>query len=231
MEKHRFNHIVFLVYSMLLSCLPSIAQVKLPSLFADQMILQQKTDVAIWGWAKAGSNITVLSSWDNKKYTTRTENSGKWKLKIATPAAGGPYNIIISDGTPVKLNNVMIGEVWICAGQSNMEMPMKGFRGQPVIGSNDAILKSKNKNIRLFTVSRSGKTEPQEDCKGGWNEASPEVVANFSATGYYFGKLLNEILDVPVGLICVSYGGSCIQAWISKATSQAFEKTGIPEIQ
>jgi len=229
MEKHRFNHIVFLVYSMLLSCLPSIAQVKLPSLFADQMILQQKTDVAIWGWAKAGSNITVLSSWDNKKYTTRTENSGKWKLKIATPAAGGPYNIIISDGTPVKLNNVMIGEVWICAGQSNMEMPMKGFRGQPVIGSNDAILKSKNKNIRLFTVSRSGKTEPQEDCKGGWNEASPEVVANFSATGYYFGKLLNEILDVPVGLICVSYGGSCIQAWISKATSQAFEKTGIPE--
>jgi sialate O-acetylesterase len=205
------------------------AQVKLPALFSNDMILQQKSEVAIWGWAKAGASVSVIPSWNNQKYKTLTDASGKWEIKIATPSAGGPFEIKISDGKIVSLSNILIGEVWICAGQSNMEMPMKGFKGQPVNGSNDAILKSKNKSIRLFTVPRAGKTEPQYDSKGQWKEASPETVANFSATGYYFGKLLNEVLDVPVGLICVSYGGSCIQAWMSKNTAQPFESTGIPQ--
>jgi sialate O-acetylesterase len=206
-----------------------LAQVKLPALFSNNMILQQKTDVAIWGWAKAGAIVSVTPSWNNQKYKTLTDASGKWKLKIATPSAGGPYEIKISEGKSLTLSNVLIGEVWICTGQSNMEMPMKGFKGQPVSGSNDAILKSKNRNIRLFTVPRVSKTVPQDDSKGEWKEASPETVANFSATGYYFGKLLNEVLDIPIGLICVSYGGSCIQAWMSQDTAQPFESTRIPE--
>jgi len=122
----------------------------------------------------------------------------------------------------------MIGEVWLCTGQSNMEMPMKGFKGQPIVGSNDIILKSKNKSIRLFTVARSSRSKPQDDCAGKWQEASPETVSEFSATGYFFGKLVYELLDVPVGLINVSYGGSCIQAWMSAKSSQSFENINIP---
>jgi sialate O-acetylesterase len=205
------------------------AEVKLPSIFTDNMVLQQQSDVAIWGWATPGNKITIVPSWDGKKYNTITDPSGKWKAKIATPSYGGPFELTISDGKPVKLKNVLIGEVWLCAGQSNMEMPMKGFKGQPVIGSNDVILKSKNKNIRIISVARLSKTEPQDNFKGLWQEAAPSTVADFSATGWYFGHLLNEILGVPVGLINVSYGGSCIQAWMSKNTSTTFEDTKIPE--
>ena len=219
---------ILAIANLLLITVTLQAQVKLPSFFTDNMILQQKDNVAIWGWAEAQSTISVVPSWDNKKYTTIADVSGKWKLKIVTPAAGGPYSITVSSGKVLKINNVVIGEVWLCAGQSNMEMPMKGFRGTPVLGSNDDILKSKNRNIRLFTVPRSAKAEPQDTCGGQWKEASPESVANFSATGYYFGRLLNKILDVSVGLICVSYGGSCIEAWMSKNTSQSFEDIKIP---
>jgi sialate O-acetylesterase len=194
------------------------------------MVLQQQTNAAIWGWCKAETKITVITSWNKKEYITKSDISGKWIIKVSTPVAGGPYTITINDGELLQLKNVLIGEVWLCSGQSNMEMPMKGFRGQPVLGSNDAILKSKNSNIRLFTVPRAPKTEPQSNCKeANWLEAQPGNVAEFSATAYYFGKLLNEILDVPIGLIHVSYGGSCIQAWMSKNYSQSFEDLKIPE--
>lgn len=205
------------------------AEVKLPSIFDDNMVLQQQSKAAIWGWAKSGSTISVVPSWDGKNYTVLTDASGKWKLYIETPAAGGPYEITISDGKPIKLKNVLIGEVWLCSGQSNMEMPMKGFMSQPVLGSNEDILKSKNNNIRFISVPRSPKTIPQEDFNGQWKEADPETVSDFSAVAYYFGKLLNEMLDVPVGLIDVSYGGSCIQTWMSKNTAIPFEGKNIPE--
>ncbi len=205
------------------------AKVKLPAVFGDNMVLQRETEVAIWGWAQAGSKISVTASWDNKNYTAKTDPAGKWKLKITTPRAGGPYELSVSDGEAVKLSNILIGEVWLCSGQSNMEMPMKGYRDEPVSGSNDAILNSANRNIRFISVPRSGKTEPQEDFNGQWKEAAPATVSEFSATAYYFGRLLNKILDVPVGLIDVTYGGSCIQAWMSKNTSVPFEKWEIPE--
>lgn len=205
------------------------ARVKLPSLFTNNMVLQQKSDVAIWGWAQEAANVSVVTSWDNKHYNTKTDSKGNWKLKVNTPAAGGPYNITISDGSAVVLKNVLIGEVWLCSGQSNMEMPMKGYNGQPVLGSNMAILKSKNKNIRLFTVAHSGKTEPQQDVAGTWEEASPETVANFSATGYYFARLLNETLGVPIGMINTSFGGSSIETWMTPSSLQPFDNVKIPK--
>ncbi len=205
------------------------AEVKLPALFSDGMVLQQKSGAAIWGWAGAGNKVTVIPGWDGKRYTTTAEPSGKWKVEVLTPAAGGPYEITISDGKSIKLKNVLIGEVWICAGQSNMEMPMKGYRGQPILNSNHTILKSKNPEIRLFTVPRSGKLEPAEDTSGEWQDAGPETVANFSATGYYFGRLLNEMLDVPIGLITVSYGGSPAEAWMSGAGLVPFPEIKIPK--
>lgn len=207
----------------------SLTQVTLPSIFSDGMILQQKTEVGIWGWAKPGSDISITPSWSNEKSKTKADKEGSWTIHIPTPSAGGPYKLEISDGTPIVIKNILIGEVWLCSGQSNMEIPMKGYMGEPILGSNEAILRSLNPNIHLITVPRASKTIPQNNFEGAWLEASPKTVADFSAIGYYFGKLLYDILDVPIGLINVSYGGSCIQAWMSKNTSVPFRDAGIPK--
>ncbi|SMC38325.1 sialate O-acetylesterase [Pedobacter africanus] len=230
------NKISFNVYRTILTLLLvllseslSFAQVKLASIFTDHMVLQQKTEAALWGWSKPNGNITVVPSWDKKKYSIKADAAGKWKLKISTPKAGGPYDISVSDGITLVLKDILIGEVWFCGGQSNMEMPMKGFKGQPVLGSNEAILKSANPQIRLYTVPRSSVTEKQDNSKASeWKTAAPETVANFSATAYYFGRLLNELLQVPVGLINDSYGGSSIEAWMSPEQLQPFTEIKIP---
>lgn len=205
------------------------AEIRLPSLFSDNMVLQQQTDAAIWGWAEAGAKVMLKTSWDGLQYETRSDNDGKWKIKVKTPVAGGPYQIKISDGHERTISNVLIGEVWLCSGQSNMEMPMKGYLGQPVLGSNQAILKSKNINIRFITVPRGSAAEIQDDFEGSWLQAEPATVVDFSATAYYYARLLNEILDVPVGLIDVSYGGSCIETWMSSETSEPYLGVGIPK--
>jgi sialate O-acetylesterase len=205
------------------------AQITLPALFSDNMILQQKSSVPVWGWAKKAEMIEVTTSWNGKAYNAVADKDGSWRVMVATPQYGGPYTITVSGKNEIVLKNVMIGEVWLCAGQSNMEMPMKGFMGQPVKDANMAILQSRSHNIRLISVPRKSKAKPQDNFEGNWEEASPETVAEFSATGYFFGRLLNKTLDIPVGLINVSYGGSCIQAWMSKNTSTAFEDRQIPD--
>lgn len=226
-KKSFLNFAFFVVFLFSFSVLR--AEVKLGSLFTDNMVLQQKADVPLWGWSDAGKNIKVKTSWDSKSYSAKADASGKWLVKVATPTAGGPYEITISDGKAIKLKNVLIGEVWICGGQSNMEMPMKGFKGQPILGSNDAILKSKNSKIRVYTVPRSSITELQQNSKpSAWKEANPENISNFSATGYYFGRLLNEMLDVPVGLINVSFSGSFVEAWMSPENLRQFPEVKIP---
>ncbi len=205
------------------------AQVKLPYFFSDNMVLQQQSNAAVWGWAKAGAGITVTTGWNKKKYTTTTTADGKWKLKVTTPDAGGPYEIIISDGKPLTIKNILIGEVWLCSGQSNMEMAMKGFKDQPITGSNDAIFNSTNPNIRLYTVPRSVQRLSQDTSKNSpWRFAVPEAVSNFSATAYYFGKLLYEQLQVPIGLVNISYGGSPVEAFMDENTLKNFPEIKIP---
>jgi len=205
------------------------AQVKLSALFTDGMVLQQQTNVPVWGWDKAGTPITILTSWNTKSYKTVADAGGKFSLKIATPVAGGPYQLTVSDGKPLVLSNVLIGEVWLCGGQSNMEIPMKGFKGQPIAGSNMDILTSANPNIRLFTVPRGSRTTLQPDIKQShWLVASPESVAKFSAVGYYYGRLLNKMLNVPIGLINCNYSGSSIQAWMDANTLKAYPEIKIP---
>jgi sialate O-acetylesterase len=207
----------------------SSAEVKPASIFTDHMVLQQQSDVAIWGWANNNSLVTLTSSWNKKKYTVKADETGKWKLKIATPKAGGPYEITISDGKVITLKDILIGEVWFCGGQSNMEMPMKGFRSQPILGSNEAILKSANSQIRLYTVPRFSIAERQDNSKpSDWKVAGPESVADFSASAYYFGKLLSEMLGVPIGLINDSFGGSNVEAWMSPESLNAFPEVKIP---
>ena len=205
------------------------ATITLPSFFSDNMVLQQKTEAAVWGWAKAGSTVQLTASWDKKKYAVKAGADGKWKLSVSTPVAGGPYEITITDGSPVTLHNVLIGEVWLCSGQSNMEMPMKGFKDQPVRGSNDAVFNSTNDQLRLYIVPRSVKIHPQDTSKqSSWKMAAPEAVSNFSATAYYFARILQQQLKVPVGLVNISYGGSPAEAFMSEAALKEFPEIRIP---
>lgn len=218
-----------LIFALLLMPALTKATIKLPYFFSDNMVLQQQTNAAIWGQAKAGATVTVTTSWNKKKYSTVTDTEGRWKLKVTTPVAGGPYSVTISDGTPVTIKNILIGEVWLCSGQSNMEMPVKGFKDQPIIGSNDAIFSSANDNIRLYTVPRSVQRLPQDTSKNSsWKAAEPEAVSNFSATAYFFGKLLYEQLHVPVGLVNISYGGSPVEAFMDENTLKAFPEIKVP---
>jgi sialate O-acetylesterase len=224
----KIKSLSLLAFSLFL-CTTIKAQVKLASLFTDNMVLQQQSQAPFWGWDKADANITVTTSWNKKSYKVKANAAGKWLVKVATPVYGGPYVVTISGGSTVKLNNVLIGEVWLCTGQSNMEMPMKGFKSQPVIGSTDAILKSPNSNIHIYTVPRSSVAEAQENSKPSeWHVASPEFVANFSATSYYFGRLLNDMLHVPIGLINDSYGGSSAEAWMDPEGLKDFPEIKIP---
>lgn len=194
------------------------------------MILQQNSNVNIWGWTEPGKSITITPSWTNQIFKTKADDSGKWISVLFTNDGDFTrHSITITDGSQtIRLQNILLGEVWLCSGQSNMEMPMKGYKNQPVSGGNEAILKSKNSSIRLFTVKRNSQLTLQDTVSGKWEEASPAIVKNFSATAYFFGKLLNEMLDVPVGLIVSSWGGSCIEAWMDPEMLSAFKNVNIP---
>ncbi|GAB3653810.1 sialate O-acetylesterase [Echinicola sediminis] len=215
------NLVAFLTLCLMIQT--ASAEVKLPAIFSDNMILQQQMEAPIWGWADAGAEVSIVTSWDGKTYSALANKEGEWNTKLATPEAGGPYTITISDGDEVKLENVLIGEVWLCSGQSNMEMPLKGFSAQPVIGGNEAIVNSRNPSIRLITVPRKSTVEQVKDFEGQWEEAKPSTSSNFSATAWFFGTQLQKVLDVPVGLIHVSYGGSNIEAWMSEAMLSDFK--------
>jgi sialate O-acetylesterase len=205
------------------------AQVKLPAIFGDNMVLQQQTDAAIWGKAGINANVRISTSWNGKSYTARADKDGNWKTKVSTPSAGGPYTVTISESNTIVIKNVMIGEVWVCSGQSNMEMTMKGYRNQPVNGSNEYIATSSNNQIRFITIPRTMGQTPQDNFKGEWKVCEPENVVDFSATGYFFGLMLNKILKVPVGLISTSWGGTRIEPWISETGLKKFDWLKLPD--
>ncbi|MDD4921265.1 MAG: sialate O-acetylesterase [Bacteroidales bacterium] len=224
-NKYFLNHVVIVFLLLALNSRLTNATIKLPAIFSDNMILQQQSSVPVWGWAKSNVNVTVKTSWDGKIYSTKADQSGKWKLKVSTPKASETsYSITISDGKPLMLENVLIGEVWVCSGQSNMEMQMKGRINQPTEGSLNDVLHAANKNIRLFTLAVNPATTPQDTCSGTWLEATPASVYEFSAVAYYFGHLLNEVTNIPVGLIHTSLGGSRVEAWMTSNAMQGINK-------
>lgn len=208
------------------------AQVVLPPVFADGMVLQQNSRAAIWGKATPNAAVTISTSWDNKTLTAKTGKDSLWRVNVATPAASfNPYKIVIaSNGKSVELKDVLIGEVWLCGGQSNMEMGMNGFRGQPVQNSLQDIASSRNDNLRIYSVKRNGSVNRVFDSPGAWVKASPNTTGAVSATGYYFGRMLQQALDVPVGLLVCCYGGSQIETWIpEEVLSVEFPNKVIPK--
>ncbi|MEI8247679.1 MAG: sialate O-acetylesterase [Lentisphaerota bacterium] len=187
------------------------ADVKLPAIFNSDMVIQRETAAPVWGWADPEEKVTVSGSWGEKADTVAGKD-GRWQVKLDTPKAGGPFVITVQGKNKIELNNVLSGDVWICSGQSNMQMPV-------TLWSRDASLYEKEVNnanypeIRLFTVKPVPSQTPLKDTAGKWAPCSPATVGAFSAAGYYFGRKLYQELKIPVGLINTSWGGTCIEAW------------------
>ena len=200
-------------------CQASFA-LELPDQLGDHAVLQQQSDAKLWGWAKPGAEITASPSWSKKTVKTKADASGRWSLSVATLAASyQPYSIKFTEGKEsLTINDILIGEVWLAAGQSNMEMPMRGFNSQPVEGAGADVARSGalRDKVRMAYVVRGDKYEPQERIGGKWMVSSPENTAEFSAQGFYFARELNELIDVPVGILCVSYGGTQIEGWLPR---------------
>ena len=222
---------LFLLTALFAAATTISAKVVLPKIFASGMVMQQQTDANLWGEAKADATVKIATSWNKKTVSVKAGNDGKWAAKIQTPAAGGPYSITFNDGEKTVIDNILVGELWICSGQSNMEMPMKGFKNQPVENAVEDILHSGDSKMRLFTVKRTSLYQPATDVVGEWKEASPETVRNFSATAYYFGRELRRMLNVPVGLIVTSWGGSSCEAWMNRDWLKAFPQIELPASQ
>ncbi|GAA4212815.1 sialate O-acetylesterase [Pedobacter jeongneungensis] len=180
------------------------------------MVLQQKTNVAIWGKATAGKAVKITVSWNKINYGAIADAIGNWKIKVGTPAYGGPYTITISDGELLELSNVLIGDVWICSGQSNMEMPLAGWG--KINNYEKEIADAKFPNIRLLQAEHITSNVPLSDAKvtnGGWQECSPKYIADFSSTAYFFAREVYEKTKIPIGLIHTSWGGTIAEAWTS----------------
>jgi sialate O-acetylesterase len=186
------------------------AELKLPAIIGDNMVLQQKQTNPLWGWDTPGTEVTVKFAGQTK--SAKADADGKWTVKLdPVPANAKPATISIKGSSAKELQNVLVGEVWICSGQSNMQMSVNS--------SWDADLETaaaKYPNIRLITVPNVGTQEPQSDFKGAWAECSPQNVGGFSAVGFFFGRVLHKMLDVPVGLINNAWGGSAAEAWVRR---------------
>ena len=206
----------FIYLFVFLLSFSSSAQIELSNLFSDNMVLQQESHVNLWGKAKKNQELIIYTSWSGKIIRTIVKDDGSWEAKIKTPSAGGPYNIQVTcDGETKTINNVLIGEVWLASGQSNMEMTLSGNNREPVNGSLDAIANSNNTKIRFFNVKVKVSDERIDDIEGEWLEANFKNTPNFSAVAYSFAKYLNQVLDIPFGIINSPKDGSVAEAWIS----------------
>lgn len=225
----RFSLLTGLILVALLS---AQARITLPAIVSSNMVLQRNTTVVLWGWADPNEKFILEASWIQEPLALSADAEGNWKVEVATTGSKETQTVKIkSQDETINLENILFGEVWLCSGQSNMVMPVRGFNGQPTFGSNEAISKSENSKIRLFVVPQIGAKTPQSEIgkAASWELASQESVWKFSAVGYFFGQQLQEILDVPVGLIQSGRGGSRVEAWVSKEALSEFQEVNIED--
>lgn len=204
-----------------------LSQVELPAIISSNMVLQRDTEVALWGWAGKQERLEIKASWLSQPIHLQADNQGKWSIKVKTTLTKEPQTLrFLGENSEILIKNVLFGEVWLCSGQSNMQHPVKGLPGQPTFGSQKAILQSQNSNLRLFSVGRIGSKIPLSDLKEyePWREASPKNVSEFSAVGYFFANQLQKQLDVPVGIIHSSWGGSYVEPWMSREVLNKFQE-------
>lgn len=201
------------------------AKVRLSHLVGDNMVIQQQTDVRLWGWAKPNSMVTATVSWSQEKSTVKASKDGQFLLTVKSPKASyTPLSITFNDGDgSVTINNVLAGEVWVCAGQSNMEMPVKGFGMCPVKDYNHHVLDAVNsKGVRSIKIPSVMSSKPLNDAQAAWRVCSPKTVSEFSATGYFFARLLSRTLDMPVGIIEANKGGTRVESWLTKENLEKY---------
>jgi sialate O-acetylesterase len=222
------KQILFLVL-ICFTALSVSGNVRLPNIIGSHMVLQQKSNVKLWGWASPGEKISIKTSWDGATYQTQATNDAKWITEIKTTEAGGSYSISIQGNNTIELEDVLIGEVWVCGGQSNMEW--SGTQKLPQ--SIDEAPNARNNKIRLFYVSKSTSKFPQENLDGKWVVCSPEEMYKFSAIGYFFGKNLNEKMNTPIGLINSNWGGTPAETWTPEfvVNNNATIKKGAEELK
>jgi hypothetical protein len=199
---------IFTLTSLWMIALAACAEVRLPQIFSDHMVLQQDASVPIWGWADPGEKVTVSIAGQTE--TTTADAAGQWRVKLKKLSGAEPLTLIVSGKNKIVIQDVLIGEVWLASGQSNMQLSVNG--------ANDAgreRAEAKFPQIRMFTVGRHPATTPQTDCEGKWVVCSPETVGNFSAVGYFFAREIHQKVQLPVGVIHSSWGGTPIETWTS----------------
>ena len=217
MRRHLFSVFVTLLLTTCIT-LPAQAKVTMPAIFTDNMVVQRDQPVNIWGWADKGETVEVIFNGQKKK--AKAAKDGTWRLQLKPMAYGGPFEMtIIGKGNVIQLQNILIGEVWLCSGQSNMEWTVNSSNN-----ASEEIAQASYPMIRSFNVTREVSITPKSDLNGKWEVCSPETVANFSAVGYYFARNLYQELDIPIGFINSSWGGTDIETWTS---GDAFSK--LPE--
>lgn len=204
---------------VLAGCTEQASNIQLPPLFSESMVVQRDTIMSIWGWAEPGTSIAIETSW-GENTNIKAGGGGKWFGNLPTPAAGGPFSIKVdAQDTSITVADVYSGEVWLASGQSNMEMPLKGWPpNDPIKDSEEEIASADFQQIRMFTIPRSISDEPLQQLNGRWNVTTPENAADFSATAYFFARTLHLELGVPVGIIHSSWGGTPAESWTSKET-------------
>lgn len=192
------------------------AEVRLPGVFGDHAVLQRQRPIHVWGWASPGARITV--SFHDQTAAAVTDKLGNWSAWLKPEKAGGPYVLKVDGDGTVSLTDILVGDVWVASGQSNMQFPLSGFEGAPMVNSAQEIAAANHPNLRLLVVPRIGAGTPQTDVKASWTPCVPGTAASFSAVAYFFGREIAEKEDVPVGLIDSTWGGTPVDAWISMDT-------------
>ena len=212
--------LVFLVF-----CFIAHAELKVSNICSSGMVLQQNSEVALWGTSSPGAQITVTTSWNGASYRTRTAPEGRWTVKVKTPSASyKSYTVSVKgDGGSLKIDDVLIGEVWLASGQSNMEMPMRGFYNCPVENAAEYICAPPAMDkVRMFTVPVKQSYEPLDEVDAEWKGANPDNIPSMSAVAFFYALKLNQMLDVPVGIVSCAYGGARIESWTPKEILETY---------
>lgn len=195
-----------------------MANITLPTIFSDNMVLQRNSEVKIWGWANPKEEVKMTPSWDNKEYKIVADSNANWSILIPTPKEGGPFTITLKGYNEITLKNILIGEVWLCSGQSNMEMNA----GWGIKNGEEEAQKATNSNLRFFAVEKASADTPQNNLLGNWVECSPETMKKNSAVAYFFANRIKEDLkNVPVGMIVSAWGATSAEVWMPKNVIEA----------
>ena len=211
------------------------AKIELPEIIGDNMVLQQQTEARLWGTAQASATVSVKADWMEQAVETKADKDGNWQLLLKTPAAEKKeHQIVLSENgqQQLTLSRVLIGEVWFASGQSNMEMPLEGFWNCPVKNSNEEIATAaEHPWVRVAPIKQNGQTKPVETCTGKWQVPSPETAPYFSATSWFFAKMMQRVLDIPVGVIACAWGGSKVEGWIPEEIVRTYDDIDVEKEQ